>query len=122
MQRRMKQKRSRREQRTIFWAYFFRYCFPLLVAAISLCVFRNAVALGVGCLLISAYQFFGACTKNEVFLCAAQSSSHTAMTPGRHALSEIEEAKRDGICGGIIFGVIGLTMVVLSLFTDWLFF
>ena len=116
----MKTNRHRNRNEKDAWiiialAYFLRYGFPFAVVIIPIQVCPHDDVLlwiGAGCLVYALYWLMGYLLKWRHFYCAYQNVCHRPMTPFSVNWNEVR--KNDIYIPALIFGLLGIAMIVLN--------
>lgn len=107
---------SQRNKRIIFLAYVHRYLFPVLIVLPPLAFGRQytLLAMGIGCILFAAYTLIGYLLHWKHLFCSYQNACHKQMTPDRINWNQTKKADAYGM--PVIFGVMGLAMLLCHIF------
>ncbi len=98
-------------------AYAHRYIYPILICAVPILLGGEymLLAMGVGCILFSAYNLLGYICRWKHIYCSFQSMYHERMTPNDIRWHKI---KKSDIYGeSAIFGIFGIGVVIFCLCT-----
>lgn len=109
-------KKDYRNTVTVLLAYAHRYLYLPLIIFVSYLAGKDAMLLymGIGALLFAVYSFIGFKWRWKHIFCSFQNTYHQKMTPNHIDWDSIK--KTDGYGVPIIFGILGLALILCHLF------